>query len=131
MTSVGVHRWQTEFLAATPLPAEQVEVWNAGVRALDVGADDLSLCDDEWVFIRRLTLTSRWSADADAFAALRACQESLAASVRNALRDSSANAVVRYRERYGRFKSVDDLKKVPGVDFRKIERRRGAFVVVL
>jgi len=42
-----------------------------------------------------------------------------------------AAAVVRYRERYGRFKAVDDLKKVPGVDFRKIERRRGAFIVVL
>ncbi len=42
-----------------------------------------------------------------------------------------AAAVVRYRERHGRFTSIDDLKKVPGLDFRKIERRRGAFVVVL
>jgi competence protein ComEA len=42
-----------------------------------------------------------------------------------------AAAVVRYRERHGRFKSIDDLKKVPGVDFSKIERRRSAFVVVL
>lgn len=42
-----------------------------------------------------------------------------------------AAAVVRYRERHGRFTSIDDLKKVPGLDFRKVERRRGAFVVVL
>ena len=34
-----------------------------------------------------------------------------------------AAAVVRYREKYGRFKSVDDLRKVPGVDFRKIDRK--------
>lgn len=44
---------------------------------------------------------------------------------------SEAAAVVRYRDRHGRFKSVDDLKKVPGLDFRKIERRREAFIVVL
>ena len=101
MTSVGVNRWHTEFLAATPLPAEQIELWNAGLRGLDTGAVDLSHGDDEWVFIRRLTLTSRWSVDADASAALRACQESFALSVRNALRDASANTVVRYRDRRG------------------------------
>ena len=42
-----------------------------------------------------------------------------------------AAAVVRYRERYGRFKTIDDLRKVPGLDFRKIDRRRDAFIVVL
>lgn len=42
-----------------------------------------------------------------------------------------AAAVVRYRDRNGRFKSVDDLKKVPGLDFRKIDTRRDAFIVVL
>jgi competence protein ComEA len=41
-----------------------------------------------------------------------------------------AAAVVRYRDRNGRFKTIDDLKKVPGVDFRKIDRRR-AFIVTL
>ena len=41
-----------------------------------------------------------------------------------------AAAVVRYRERNGRFKTIDDLKKVPGLDFRKVERRR-AFIVTL
>jgi len=41
-----------------------------------------------------------------------------------------AAAVVRYREKYGRFKNIDDLKKVPGLDFRKIERRRDAVVVM-
>ncbi len=42
-----------------------------------------------------------------------------------------AAAVIRYREQHGRFKSVDDLKKVPGLDFKKIESRREAVVVVM
>jgi competence protein ComEA len=41
-----------------------------------------------------------------------------------------AAAVIRYREQHGRFKSVDDLKKVPGLDFKKIENRRDAVVVM-
>jgi competence protein ComEA len=43
---------------------------------------------------------------------------------------SEAAAVIRYREQHGRFKSLDDLKKVPGLDFRKIENRRDAIVVM-
>jgi competence protein ComEA len=42
-----------------------------------------------------------------------------------------AAAVIRYREQNGRFKSVDDLRKVPGLDFKKIELRRDAIVVVM
>lgn len=41
-----------------------------------------------------------------------------------------AAAVIRYREQHGRFKSVDDLKNVPGLDFKKIENRRDAVVVM-
>ena len=41
-----------------------------------------------------------------------------------------AAAVIRYRERNGRFKSIDDLKKIPGVDPRKIEKRRSVLVVL-
>jgi competence protein ComEA len=41
-----------------------------------------------------------------------------------------AAAVIRYREQNGRFKTVDDLKKVPGLDFKKIENRRDAIVVM-
>jgi competence protein ComEA len=41
-----------------------------------------------------------------------------------------AAAVIRYREQNGRFKTVDDLKKVPGLDFKKIENRREAIVVM-
>ena len=41
-----------------------------------------------------------------------------------------AAAVIKYREQNGRFKSVDDLKKVPGLDFKKIESRRDAVVVM-
>ena len=35
-----------------------------------------------------------------------------------------AEAVVRYREEKGRFKTVDDLKKVPGLDAAKIEAKK-------
>ncbi len=41
-----------------------------------------------------------------------------------------AAAVIRYREQHGRFKTVEDLKKVPGLDFKKIENRRDAVVVM-
>ena len=42
-----------------------------------------------------------------------------------------AAAVIRYREQHGRFKSIDDLKNVPGLDFKKIDKRRDAMVVVM
>ena len=41
-----------------------------------------------------------------------------------------AAAVIKYREQNGRFTSVDDLKKVPGLDFKKIESRKDAVVVM-
>ena len=41
-----------------------------------------------------------------------------------------AAAVIKYREKYGRFKTIDDLKKVPGLDFMKIDSRRDAMVVM-
>jgi len=41
-----------------------------------------------------------------------------------------AAAVIRYREQNGRFKTLDDLKQVPGLDFKKIESRRDAIVVM-
>jgi competence protein ComEA len=35
-----------------------------------------------------------------------------------------ADAIVKYRTEKGAFKAVDDLKKVPGLDFKKIEAVR-------
>ena len=43
---------------------------------------------------------------------------------------SEAAAVVRFREKNGRFKSLDDLKKVPGLDFKKIDSRREFMTVM-
>jgi competence protein ComEA len=40
------------------------------------------------------------------------------------LRRSEAAAIVAYREKNGPFKSIDDLKKVPGVDAAKIEAKK-------
>ena len=40
-----------------------------------------------------------------------------------------AAAVIRYRDKHGRFKTLDDLKKVPGLDFKKIETRRDFMTV--
>lgn len=41
-----------------------------------------------------------------------------------------AAAVIRYREKHGRFKSLDELKKVPGLDFKKIASRRDYMTVM-
>ena len=40
------------------------------------------------------------------------------------LRRSEAAAIVEYRGKNGPFKSIDDLKKVPGVDAAKIEAKK-------
>lgn len=37
---------------------------------------------------------------------------------------SEAKAVIQYRTEHGDFKSLDDLRKVPGLDFKKIEDRK-------
>jgi competence protein ComEA len=37
---------------------------------------------------------------------------------------SQAAAIVAYREKHGKFKSLDDLKKVPGIDLAKIEAKK-------
>ena len=37
---------------------------------------------------------------------------------------SQAAAIIAYRDKHGKFKSLDDLKKVPGVDFAKIEAHK-------
>ncbi len=40
------------------------------------------------------------------------------------LSSKEAEAIVRYREEKGVFKTVDDLKKVPGLDAAKVEARK-------
>jgi competence protein ComEA len=37
---------------------------------------------------------------------------------------SQAALIIAYREKHGSFKSIDDLKKVPGLDFSKIEDKK-------
>ncbi len=41
-----------------------------------------------------------------------------------------AAAIIEYREKHGPFKTLDDLKTVPGLDFSKIDRRRD-FIVAM
>ncbi len=43
---------------------------------------------------------------------------------RLSLRRSQAAAVIAYRTKNGKFKSIEDLKKVPGVDAEKIEAKK-------
>jgi len=43
---------------------------------------------------------------------------------RLSLRRSQAAAIIAYRNKNGRFKSIEDLKKVPGVDVEKIEAKK-------
>src|SRR5579863_9077161 len=40
------------------------------------------------------------------------------------LSPETAAAIVRYREQNGAFKTIDDVKKVPGVDAAKIESKK-------
>lgn len=47
---------------------------------------------------------------------------------RLALKRSQAAAVIAYRAKNGRFKSIDELKRVPGVDGEKIEARKDRIV---
>jgi competence protein ComEA len=44
------------------------------------------------------------------------------------LRRSQAAEIIRYREKNGPFKSIEDLKRVPGVDVDKIEAKRDRLV---
>jgi competence protein ComEA len=40
------------------------------------------------------------------------------------LKRSEAAAIIEYRTKHGPFKSIEDLKKVPGVDIAKIEAKK-------
>jgi competence protein ComEA len=44
------------------------------------------------------------------------------------LRRSQAAAIIAYREKHGPFKSIEDLKKVPGIDAAKIEAGKDRLV---
>ena len=41
---------------------------------------------------------------------------------------SQAALIIQYRAKNGDFKSIDDLKKVPGVDVAKIEAKKDRLV---
>jgi competence protein ComEA len=44
------------------------------------------------------------------------------------LRRSQAQAVIEYRAKNGSFKSIDDFRKIPGLDFKKIEAKKSRLV---
>lgn len=44
------------------------------------------------------------------------------------LKRSEAAAILQYRTDHGDFKAIDDLRKVPGVDFKKIEAKKDLLV---
>src|SRR5262245_23259714 len=47
---------------------------------------------------------------------------------RLSLRRSQAAAIIAYRAKNGKFKSIEDLKKVPGIDVEKIEAKKDRIV---
>lgn len=47
---------------------------------------------------------------------------------RLSLRRSQASAIIKYRNENGNFKTIDDLKKVPGIDPEKIEAKKDRVV---
>ncbi|MEP7337049.1 MAG: helix-hairpin-helix domain-containing protein [Acidobacteriota bacterium] len=44
------------------------------------------------------------------------------------LKRSQANAVIKYRETHGKFKSIEDLKKVPGLDAAMLEAKKDRLI---
>jgi competence protein ComEA len=44
------------------------------------------------------------------------------------LRRSQAAEIIKYREKNGPFKSIEDLKKVPGIDVEKIEAKKDRLI---
>ncbi len=44
------------------------------------------------------------------------------------LKRSEAAAIIQYRTEHGNFKTIDDLKKVPGLDFKKVEAKKDLLV---
>jgi len=54
--------------------------------------------------------------------------EAIELESRFSLRRSHAAALVAYREKNGKFKSLADVKKVPGIDFAKIEAKKDQVV---
>ncbi len=44
------------------------------------------------------------------------------------LKRSQANSIIQYREKNGSFKTIEDLKKVPGVDADKIEAKKDRLI---
>ena len=42
--------------------------------------------------------------------------------------DATATAIVKYRDEQGRIATLDDLKKVPGLDAAKVDARKDRFV---
>jgi competence protein ComEA len=47
---------------------------------------------------------------------------------RLSLKRSEASAILKYRQEHGDFKSIEDLKSVPGIDFAKIESKKDQLV---
>lgn len=47
---------------------------------------------------------------------------------RLSLRRSESAAIIRYRNEHGSFKSIEDLKKVPGIDTAKIDAKKDVLV---
>ena len=47
---------------------------------------------------------------------------------RLSLKRSEAAKILRYRQEHGDFKSIEDLKKVPGIDIAKIEAKKDRLV---
>jgi len=45
------------------------------------------------------------------------------------MKRSEAAAIVKYRAEYGNFKSIDELKKVPGIDPAKIEAKKDVLIL--
>jgi competence protein ComEA len=102
-------------LAHLQTPAEWADTFQ---KMVDVGAE---ATPDEWRLIAQYV---------DANVALIAINKSPASELQLTMDVAAeiASAIVKHRQENGAFKSIDDVKKVAGVDATKVDARKSRFV---
>jgi len=94
--------------------------WNATMSAM-VGRG-MSLSDADYTTVLNY-LTAAFPAQAEKPLNINTAESIDIESALSLLR-SQAQLIIAYREKHGKFKSIDDLKKIPGLDFSKIEPKK-------
>lgn len=98
--------------------------WGATVRKMiDFGA---KIESDEMVAVVKYLAKSYPAEELPALNVNKA--RAIQLESRLSLKRSEASAILNYRKVHGDFASIEDLKKVPGIDFAKIEAKKDSLV---